>query len=57
MPMLLLRRATMTGSANLQLTYNLAFYVTNQELCHSDSNDSKQALLRLLDAKIVVDRA
>jgi len=32
--MLLLSRAAMASGANLQLAYNLAFYVPNQELRH-----------------------
>ena len=39
--MLLLSRATMPCGANLQFTHDIRLYVTNQELRHCDSNDSK----------------
>lgn len=41
-PVLLLGRATMTGCANLQLTHDIALYVSNQKLRHrhNDSNAS-----------------
>lgn len=48
LPMLLLRRAPMAGGTNLQLANNIALYVTNQELRHSQMI----AMLSLLKAGV-----